>query len=98
MLVRDPRSGILGSYNWTQKNTHGPRQDTRSKNVGSTNKPHRSKRFCGIPQLLPTIHKRILQVGTTPTRPHKKGGRMEMDAYGTSHLRSTKSSSGRRTS
>src|SRR6266571_5144176 len=52
MLIRNPRSGISRSHYRSWKDKNGSGENTRSTNVGSTNKPHRSARFCWVPQLL----------------------------------------------
>ncbi len=56
-----------------------------------------TKRLCWLPQLLQMVHQGILQVGMTPSRPHKKGNHMEMDPHRTSSIRHTQKSSGWRT-
>ena len=73
MYVQSTRGRISRCYNWLQTYLNGPCQGTRSNHLDSTQEPHRTEGIHQLPELLSSVHQRILQTHVTTTWLNKKG-------------------------
>src|SRR6266702_6156675 len=79
VYVRGTRNRVPGIGNRRGESTHGPRQGSRCRRMGTPKEPQRTTRLDGIYQLLQKVHRRILKNRESPERTYKEGGPMGMD-------------------